>query len=446
MRSRRRAAEARRTQQYSQNRVVVEGSKSIRGNRFVGIRDPASINLIAFPIRMTGLTSSKETEQVMSDPTSKKRRSKRFRRRNGNSSSADEIDDDSQHQAEANKKVTNTIVVLRAAVFVLLLITATLVSVGVFLYTKNNEYQKYKQELEDDSLRVIERFHNAIEQKLSASNSLATQMTSYALDTNTTFPFVTLPHFPVRGSDLRVQTRGVIVHWMPLVTDDTRPEWEEYAMEHRAQIDEAFQQDLDLRTRQDQDFGYETLSERRVSSDERELWGEEEQQEGDSHVVEDASKSKRSLQQLAIDPSLFVNETILEDGTGYHPRLWSIGSVYPRGDFPYNTSKGPYLPLWQRSPINAAKQALLNMEFSNTLAIGRDLLDVLIDSNQAIMARAIFPIPYAVKQFKSTLAVGQYRHDGEFAVEDPQTFFVYPVFDSFEEDRQLAGGKFRRVS
>jgi hypothetical protein len=63
----------------------------------------------------------------------------------------------------------------------------------------------------------------------------------------------------------------------------------------------------------------------------------------------------------------------------------------------------------------------------------------LLQTNQAVMGRAIVPIPSGREIFRKTLAVSQYRHNiGEYQ-DDPLTFIVYPVFDSFEDDRQLAG-------
>jgi signal transduction histidine kinase/CheY-like chemotaxis protein len=66
-------------------------------------------------------------------------------------------------------------------------------------------------------------------------------------------------------------------------------------------------------------------------------------------------------------------------------------------------------------------------------------LPALLQTNQVVMARATIPIPSAREMFRKSLAVSQYRHNiGEY-LEDPLTFFAYPVFDSFEDDRQLAG-------
>jgi hypothetical protein len=209
------------------------------------------------------------------------------------------------------RKETKAVNVLRALVLALLLITATLTSVGVYFYTSNEEKQNFEVEYQANAERIIEAFHYAVVRRLGAINSMATAITSYALDTNQTFPFVTIPHFEIRGSDLRVQAGGAIIHWMPLVTDETRVAWEEYALANRYQIDRSFQEDAKQREKQDDEFG----------------------------LTNSTGTGDRMLQ-------VSQQETILDDGTGYHPSLWSIGAVSPRGDEPEGS--GPYLPLWQR--------------------------------------------------------------------------------------------------
>jgi hypothetical protein len=147
--------------------------------------------------------------------------------------------------------------------------------------------------------------------RLGAINSMATTITSYALDTNQTFPFVTIPHFEIRGSDLRVQANAAIIRWMPLVTDETRVAWEDYALANRHHVDKSFEEDAKQREKQDDEFG----------------------------LTNTTGTGDRMLQ-------VSQQETILDDGTGYHPRLWSVGAVSPRGDEPEGS--GPYLPIWQR--------------------------------------------------------------------------------------------------
>jgi hypothetical protein len=209
------------------------------------------------------------------------------------------------------RKETKAVNVLRVLLLVLLLVTATLTSVGVYFYTSNEEKHNFEVEYQFNAERIIESFHDAVVRRLGAINSMATGITSYALDTKQTFPFVTIPHFEIRGSDLRIQADAVILNWMPLVTDETRVAWEEYALANRYQADESFQDDVKRREKQDDEFG---LSNSTGSSD-------------------------RMLQQSQ-------KETILDDGTGYHSSIWSNGAVSPRGDEPEGS--GPYLPLWQR--------------------------------------------------------------------------------------------------
>jgi hypothetical protein len=225
---------------------------------------------------------------------------------------------DLKKQKTANKECetvtrreTKGVKVLRALVLVLLLVTATLASVGVYFYTSNDEKQEFKADYKANAHRIIGSFHDAVERRLGAINSMATAITSYALDTKQAFPFVTVPHFEIRGSDLRVRANTIFVQWMPLVTDETRTAWEEYTLTNRAQIDEAFEQDTKRSKIQDDEFG----------------------------LTNSTATGRRMLQQVQ-------KESILDDGTGYHPRIWSNGATSPIGDEPEGS--GPFLPRWQR--------------------------------------------------------------------------------------------------
>jgi hypothetical protein len=208
------------------------------------------------------------------------------------------------------RRETKAVNVLRALVLLLLLVSATLASVGVYFYTSNAEKQKFEAAYTANAHRMIGSFHDAVERQLGAINSMATTITSYALDTKQTFPFVTVPNFEIRGSDLRVQADAIAVLWSPLVTDETRTAWEEYALTNRAQIDEAFEQDTKRRKIQDDEFG----------------------------LTNSSGTGSRMLQQSQ-------KETILDDGTGYHSRIWSNGAISPKGDKPEGS--GPFLPGWQ---------------------------------------------------------------------------------------------------
>jgi signal transduction histidine kinase/CheY-like chemotaxis protein len=78
------------------------------------------------------------------------------------------------------------------------------------------------------------------------------------------------------------------------------------------------------------------------------------------------------------------------------------------------------------------------MDFADTFAL-EGVLEVLQHKNQAVMNRASIPVPAAEKPRKENLKVSQFRHEVDEVIDEPNTFFVYPVFDSFKKDRELAG-------
>jgi hypothetical protein len=208
------------------------------------------------------------------------------------------------------RRETKAVNVLRVLVLGLLLVTATLTSAGVYFYLSHEETQNFESTYQASAQRIVESFHDAVERRLKAINSMSTAITSYSLDAKQTFPFVTIPNFEIRGSDLRVQADAKNIIWMPLVTDETRDAWEQYALANRCQIDEAFLEDAKRRGKQDEEFGLTNTS----------------------------NIGNRMLQQSQ-------QGTILNDGTGYHPRIWSTGAIVPAGD--EAEGSGPYLPLWQ---------------------------------------------------------------------------------------------------
>lgn len=225
-------------------------------------------------------------------------------------------------EATLVQRETRGINILRCVVLILLITVATLASVGVYFFSLQTETRKFEDDFETNARLIIDSFQRSVGRELGAIHSMSTSITSLVRATMQEFPYVTIPEFELRGSDLRIQADALIVHWMPLVTDEQRVAWEEFAMQNRDQVDLAFEEDEKWRIEQDVHFGLEMI-------------GEEATNTG----------SQRP-------PA--PNETISTDGSGFHPRIWSTGAVIPRGDEPDGT--GPYLPLWQRSPVNSAKQ------------------------------------------------------------------------------------------
>jgi signal transduction histidine kinase/CheY-like chemotaxis protein len=341
--------------------------------------------------------------------------------------------------AEAETRVVKC---LRVAVFLVLVLTAALVCTGVYLYTRNREEDNFTTNFENDARQVMESFHDLIERNIGAIASLSSSITSHALTTNTSFPFVTLPHFETMGSHSRDLSGSHIIHWLPLVTDEKRGEWEQFAMENRDQIDTAFQNDYQFREEQDAEF----------ESNNRET-----------------DKNTRHLQELEPSPTL----TILDNETNYHPYIWKNGAVgSAAGD--ELPGEGPYLPGWQRryekgmyvnciasggylidyvdfsffrssilfvkSPIDEGKQRMLNMNWAKSRVIRPDLIQIMLAENKAVLNRAAVPAPQFKKLLENNLKISQYRERVDELVDGLSTFLTYPVFDSFDHDtRQVRG-------
>ena len=344
------------------------------------------------------------------------------------------------------KRETRSVSILRFTVLILLLLTATGVCAGAYFFGIRNEDMLYAQEHESNALRVVDSFHRAVQQKLSAIDSFSIDITSYAIqqleqsqlrqeeedNINTSeaasssfFPFVTLPDFEVRGSAARVQSDAVIIHWTPLVTDDRRHDWEKYAYEHRSQIDHAFAGDTINRQQQDESFGY--------SGHRRNLQLPDPMEDLEIELGQGSKETNEHNMTTTFQP-------MDDNSTGYKHRIWSGGSVAPRG--PEIEGTGPFLPLWQRTPINGGRQQILNLNFASAKVV-YGMLPYMLEENVAVMNRATIPLPEFAQQFRANLAISQYRHDfDEIGIvdDDPLTFISYPVFDSFDVSRRKVAG------
>jgi signal transduction histidine kinase/ActR/RegA family two-component response regulator len=80
------------------------------------------------------------------------------------------------------------------------------------------------------------------------------------------------------------------------------------------------------------------------------------------------------------------------------------------------------------------------MDFAKMAPLAAEgLLDALLADESAIMTSAAVPIPEIRPMLEANLKISQYRQFVEDYVNDPQTFMLYPVFNSFSSDRVVGG-------
>jgi hypothetical protein len=143
---------------------------------------------------------------------------------------------------------------LRILVVLTLLATAIACSLLTYFYTQNVEEESFESAFYSFADAMLRSFVDTAEHKLGAMDTMSTTVTSHALSSGETFPNVTVPDFEVKGSQLRVQTDGVYMFWLPLVTDEERRGYELYTQSKQAWLFESYVKEEGMRQYQDAYF------------------------------------------------------------------------------------------------------------------------------------------------------------------------------------------------
>jgi len=105
---------------------------------------------------------------------------------------------------------------------------------------------------------VTKSFRSQLERTLFASDTLSNEITAFAIGTNATLPFVTLPDFEFLASSARATANSVFISYSPYITADLKDEWEAYSAENLGHDVLAYEQEVESKAAQDQSFGLET--------------------------------------------------------------------------------------------------------------------------------------------------------------------------------------------
>lgn len=308
-----------------------------------------------------------------------------------------------ERQQLAAKSGTKAVSRLRLLAFLVLLVTAMIVCIGVFWYTYQDEQADFEYIFESSAQRVMQSFHDSVCRLLVGMDALSVAITSYALDTNATFPFVTVPHMELRGASTRILTKSVATNYVPLVSDEDRLEWEAYATQ------KVLQENSPLKT-----------------------------------FLQERTYVSRQDAMMGLDPAPFTlpnisnneDNNLLLGNLNFSTQLFMVnGTVQPN-------HTGPYLPFYQTSPsLPAPSLPNLNILSFPPLAVG--VPQVLAPPHHAYLGDALRgPLPPVFDMF---LQLGQFRHTPKTFEGDAMTPFIYPVFDNFDEERTCVGLLFATI-
>lgn len=306
-----------------------------------------------------------------------------------------------QAQAQARKilseRENQAVNGMRFVVTLLLTVTTIVVSGGMYLFMKNDQKVDFENQFNGYAGRIVDNFDIELERKLAALDALAVSYTSHSLASGNKFPNVTLPHVDIRMANTRILADTLFITYMALVTNEERAGWEAYAAENEKWMDEAYLSEVDQRARQDARFNL-TVPERRRT-------------EG------------RDLQ---LD--------------GFMPKIYELGENFP----PRPDGSGPFFAYWQNSPVMPSK-ALLNFDIlvhpliRNTILKMMETEQAVLDMASNLLLKVDGEDDRSRQVLDFNLANGQYRHQIENYEGSPLSSLIYPVFDSFAEDRKLAG-------
>jgi hypothetical protein len=128
---------------------------------------------------------------------------------------------------------------LKLAVGVVLVVSLIGAAMAVYRYTRGTELSKFKETFDTDAQKIVEAIERSLERTLSSFDSLAVSFVSQAIASNSTWPFVTLPHFGVRVAKILPASNALFVNFLPLVQTKQRLDWEEYTSQNDYWVNES---------------------------------------------------------------------------------------------------------------------------------------------------------------------------------------------------------------
>lgn len=135
---------------------------------------------------------------------------------------------------------TRTVRLLRMIVILSILVTATVCSYLVYLFTHNVEVSEFEETFYDHAEQITNTVHRNAQHKLEAIASIALMIQAYALDSGSTWPNVTVPYFESHIMASQSLTDAYGVQLFPIVTKETRAGWEEYSVMNQNWLNESY--------------------------------------------------------------------------------------------------------------------------------------------------------------------------------------------------------------
>ena len=228
------------------------------------------------------------------------------------------------------KKETRSINLLKIIVIIILLTATALASVLVYKFSSKDETNAFESTFNEYSNQIIAAVQNGAQHKLEAIGSLAEIVQAHAINSNSTWPFVTVPFFEEHVLATRSLTEAYGILFFPIVTLENRKAWEQYSIANRHWVNDSYDCERDY-------FG----SDQSISLGPGENWNE---------VLwgKDRVNPMQPNMSLGIASEIFRTR-FPDDPSDHLPKV--------------DRTNGPYFPQWQAASMSAYYQSTVNLNY-----------------------------------------------------------------------------------
>jgi hypothetical protein len=271
---------------------------------------------------------------------------------------------------------------LRLGLLVVLFSASLLATNVAYLSLTAREQLRFKDAFYDFSFKLTTEFQNIANRRLGAIAAFSTTITSNAISTNATWPFVTIANYEAQVRHIAKLADIQGLAFGPIVTSKQRMIWEQEFVPQNANkwISESFATKV-------MNGGIDNVT----------LF---------SYKMASFNRSQNES-----DRSPFFRDTIYEPKTSPDGEL-SFGTVL---------EGGPFMPLWQIAPfIPGADESSFNFDFNNDVTFDGDVISI-------------------ISRHKAGLGRYTKRGYGKYDLGSPTSGFYYPVLKGLSQNSTVGG-------
>lgn len=306
-------------------------------------------------------------------------------------------------------------------IIVFLLIGLSIHVTTMYLYHERQRKQMFERQFKTYANQLGNSFTANVQRHVQVLHSFSLSMTTSAQETKTLFPLFYLMNWKEQAATICAQTDCGYLAWIPLVTDSTRKEYENYVMENKDQWLDGSENTVNYNSsvnNEHQILRDELLFEHLFQQDQN-------NKNNNSHHGSDHSEKEEKTKYMLIhhDPE-------------HNNFIWGLDNQ------PQAKDTGPYLPVWQSFPLTSTTKETINFDIREHPIVGSAAVKSLL-SRKAFMSQtqyssnSLFSFSDGVDLIDNDQIM---YNNSDVAVEDDSnmlSYLLYPV-TSFTSDAETS--------